>query len=121
MDLTIEPTSVDTSSGPQTITVTAHITDDLAGLTGAGGFGDLQFYAPSTNQNWGVNFRNDNRISGTATDGFYQAQLQLPRYSLCGHWEAKYGILMSDALKNVQTIGKSQLSQRGLPTGFDNC
>lgn len=88
VNVTIEPTFVDTSSAPQTVTVTAHITDDLSGL----GTVDIWFGPKLIGGNQGgyVGFGASNLITGTPTDGIYISSLKVPRYSAYGRWTAKY-------------------------------
>src|SRR3982750_593986 len=59
------PKSVDVSSASQTVTVTAHLTDDNTGVSDAA----VQFGSPSSGQTVYAYF---SRISGTAQDGMYQ-------------------------------------------------
>jgi hypothetical protein len=79
------PTTVDTSASAQAITVTAQITDDLAGVE----FGAFRFESPS-NQSISVYFDSSNRVSGTALDGTYVNNITVPRYSEQGTWTADF-------------------------------
>lgn len=88
VSVTVEPAYIDTSQSAQTLTVTAHITDDLSGCPESDWCADFFFQpidGPDSQQRsntWGYY----NRIAGTATDGVYQATITLPRYSAQGEW-----------------------------------
>ena len=88
VQLTITPTLMDTSAGPQTITFTAHITDDLSGLRYQTiVFGPLLY---GSDQDKAVLFNDASLVSGTLTDGTFVATVTLPQYSADGRWIAKY-------------------------------
>jgi len=90
-ELSISPKFVDTSAGPQTITITAHITDDLSGLRYLTiWFGPLLY---GHDQDKSVIIQDADIVSGTPTDGTYETTLTLPRYSADGRWIAKYAII----------------------------
>lgn len=83
VDLTIEPQTVDTKASSQTITMTAHFTDDLSG------YGDaFIIFAPKmgTTQSIEFPFRETSRISGTTQDGLYQVSTTLPQYAAEDRW-----------------------------------
>lgn len=97
VSLTISPTLVNTSQTSQTVTITAHITDDLSGLDGATiWFGSLLY---GSDQDKSVFFWSYNLIAGDTVDGTYVAELELPRYSGDGRWIAKY-MVMRDEVGN---------------------
>jgi hypothetical protein len=106
------PTTVDTSASAQTITVTAQITDDLAGVE----FGAFQFESPS-NQSISVYFDSNNRVSGTALDGTYVKNVTVPRYSEQGTWTADY-FEFRDKVGNDRVLRTADLSVAGFPTTF---
>src|SRR5205085_2041169 len=94
----ISPGSVDTSGGTQTVTVTARITDDVAGVfasqtdclpgnpPGTCNFSGsyINLRSPSGGQSVGGSFTT--RLSGDTLDGLYQATITLPAYSEQGTW-----------------------------------
>lgn len=87
IDVTLDPAFVDTAASAQTITVTAHISDDLSGLY----FSDMRFRPEiGTTQFVDVRFQADNLISGTTVDGLYQATMTLPRYAAWGRWRTDF-------------------------------
>ena len=73
------PLSVDTSSGPVSVTVTAHITDDFSGA----GLALWQLHGPNDAF---VNASSYVLVSGTALDGVWSATATLPRYAPSGSW-----------------------------------
>jgi hypothetical protein len=120
-DFSFTPNSVDTSTGAQTITVSAHILDDLAGNAGDGYTSSptqVRFVSPSGQQNVTAMLAGYNRVSGTATDGYYEYVLTLPRYSEQGTWHIDYMILV-DQVGNTRTLRQTDLQAAGFPTTFD--
>lgn len=88
VSLTISPTLIDTSQTSQTVTLTAHITDDLSGLDNATIWFEPLLYGYE--QGKPVTFWEYSRVAGDAVDGIYAETLILPRYSADGRWRAKY-------------------------------
>ncbi len=91
VSLEISPSSVDVTSARQRVTVTAVVTDDLAGLS----FGSITLNSPS-----GDNFLTGyldptTRVSGTRLSGTYQIQLDVERFTEPGIWTAS--VYLSDA------------------------
>lgn len=97
------PTSVDVSAGPQTVTVTARITDDLSGES----YGYVYFYSPSDQYVLGYFAR----ISGDALDGMYQASVTIPQFRQAGTWQAY--VYMYDAAGNSSYLAPSTLQSDG--------
>src|SRR5436309_436893 len=84
--LTVSPSSIDTSGGAKTVTVTAHITDDLSGVSQSCCNGvSVNFKSPSGQYAYAT-FYGTQRTSGTAQDGEYSYTMTLPRYSEQGTW-----------------------------------
>lgn len=87
-DLTFTPKVVDSALADQTITATARITDDLSGVEWV----EVRLtpdLAP-TGQLRNFLFNEQNRMTGDALDGVYQAAITLPRYSAGGRWSVQY-------------------------------
>ena len=121
VDFSFTPTSVDTTSGSQTITVTAHITDDLAGNAGPGYFSSpsqVRFVSPSGNQSVWAMMSGHERISGTPTDGVYEYTLTLPQFSEQGTWHVAY-LMLVDQVGNTRTLTQSQLEANGFHATID--
>ena len=104
------PSSVNTSTGDQTITVTARITDDLSG----GEYPHLGFQngAGSLMVNW-------EWISGTPLDRVWQGTVRVPMYSPSGVYTVT-GFGSSDAVGNHRTYSAGELAALGFPTTFTN-
>ena len=113
------PTSVDTSSGSATITVTAHVTDDLSGNVGSGfssSPSQVIFKGPNSQQVFAI-FSDGQRISGDAVDGVYQYQMTVPEFSAQGTWTVQTFLLVDNAGNN-QALTATQLANAGFPTSF---
>src|SRR5439155_5125418 len=108
----LSPTSVDTSSGPATITFTARITDDVSGFD----LGVVQLQGPS-GQFINVNFNASSRISGSALDGTYDIAATLPRFAEQGTWLVDIAVLRDAALNNGP-LDPPDLAAAGFPNSF---
>ena len=101
--LTFSPASVDTSAAARTVTARVRITDDLSGLGGnaggPGGSASISLRGPNGSSNLSLYLSTSNRVSGTATDGMYEATVTVPRYSAPGTWSVSNAWL-SDAAGN---------------------
>ena len=114
--LNIEPTFIDTSDAPQTITLTVRITDDLVG------FNILQLHMRTENassQQKEFYFRAANRISGDALDGVYRDTILLPRYSAYGVWSA-YLLCAFDKIENYKCYIADIEGKLGFSIWFHN-
>jgi PKD repeat protein len=109
--LSFSPSSVDTAGGSQTITVAAHITDDLAGF----GTGFLEFRGPS-GQYLRADFRQWMLVSGSLTDGVFESVMTVGAFSEQGTWTA-VDFYLSDQASNQRVF--SDFAGAGFPTGFD--
>jgi len=79
VSIEVTPTTVDVTTGDATVTVTAHLTDDLSGAQEFSG----TFQSPSGRRY--VNFYGY-RVSGTSLDGVFQATAFFPQYTEPGVW-----------------------------------
>lgn len=119
--MTISPSSIDTSSGPQIVTVTIHVTDDLAGnsLDVANGFADFVFFGPGPgHQQVNAIFRDTNRVSGTSLDGIYTTSMVLPALSVKGTWSVVDATIRDDVGNRLYLNGEN-LADRGFPNSFE--
>ena len=106
--LSFSPATVDTSSSSQTVTVTAHITDNQSGV-GSESF--IWFRSPDRSITLsGARFF---LVSGTSTDGTYQATETFPKSSMPGAWTAS-GALVDEA-KNSRSFESESLKAQGFP------
>jgi hypothetical protein len=113
ISLSFDPAVIDTSSGPQQITVTARITDDLSGFETSG----VTFFSPS-GQTISGTFHASNRTSGDGLDGVYQVQIDVPRFSELGTWRV-INILAGDATRNFRNYSAAELAAQGFPTTIE--
>ncbi len=113
LSLTISPASVDTSRAAVTITVQAHITDDLSGLSDGGSVGvsTITLTGPTGQQSARGYLSQSQRISGTPLDGMYLTTITLARYSQPGSWTA--GVVLTDAVGNTTAFSAAQLAAAG--------
>jgi len=118
--LSLSPASVDTSTGDKTITVTARVSDDLAGFTGGhqspSSFA-LNFRSPSRGQYVSAWFNDSHRISGDQLDGTYQNVLTIPAFAEQGTWTVDT-LQLADNAGNVTMIPGATLAAAGYPTTF---
>jgi hypothetical protein len=108
--ITISPTTIDTSSGPATVSFTISITDDLSGVLGA----DLFLQTPTGRAYGSAGL---NRESGTELDGTYEGSVTIPQYAEQGQWAIR-GIQLYDQAGNTKWADTSSLQANGLPTTF---
>ena len=105
------PKTIDVSAGPQTVTITLRITDDLSGFE----FGNFLLISPSGQQVSSGGYNAQNRISGNSLDGVYQAAAVIPQFSEAGTWRV-IQVFMKDLVGNIVALGEADLISRGFPT-----
>ena len=107
--LSVNTNSVDTSTGPQTVTFTMEITDNLSGF--AEGQVRIGYGAGSSGAFLG------NRISGDDLDGIYQASVTMPQNIAAG----EYAILVTlyDNQGNRSVFPDWKLQPLGFPYQID--
>lgn len=106
-----EPETIDTSSGPQTITVTVHVTDDLSGVEWV----SIGFGKEGTTQNIGIDIvpggDRTELLEGNNRDGYYRKTMTLPQYSAYGTWEMTTVVLV-DNVGNRSHLSKPTDSEQ---------
>src|SRR3954447_23593823 len=116
--LSLPPDSVDASNGPVTVTVVARLTDATSpSIGGAVPLSNLVFTGPGGQQHVTVYFSQAQRISGSPTDGVYQAIATLRWHAEPGRWNASATLV--DLAGNTRTMTTSDLASAGLPSGID--
>jgi hypothetical protein len=118
----ISPTTVDTSSTNQPITITVRLRDDLAGMDFSQtpysySAAQITFISPSRGQRVSTSFATWNRTSGDEYDGIYTNTIWLPRYSEPGIWSLD-SLVLIDAAGNHQQIDLAAALDIGLQTEF---
>ncbi|HEY5942681.1 MAG TPA: Ig-like domain repeat protein [Solirubrobacterales bacterium] len=107
-ELGIEPTSVDTTSELQLVTLRAHIDDDLSGFV----HGSVTFTSPSGSQ--GTSGSKFDRYAGTSTSGDYLLQVPFKEFSETGAWKISQ-IKLVDATGNETLFDQGQVEENGFP------
>ncbi len=105
INVDISPNPVDVTGGPQTVTVTTNVTDDLSGTQQV--FVTLQ--SPSTGQ---YLYGYSSLVSGSTLDGFWQANITIPQYSEAGDWTIA-SLQLTDNATNNQYLSTSDLQNLG--------
>jgi hypothetical protein len=107
-ELSIKPSSIDTSAAPQTVTLSAHITDNLAGFKA----GSVLFSSPSGKQQVaGFEFK---RTAGTDLNGSYEIPVSFKQFSPSGNWELS-AIRLADHVGNERELTPGQIEELGFP------
>jgi hypothetical protein len=114
--MTITPSIVDTSTGPQMITVTVHVTDDMSGV-GRNAFAGVSFLGPA-NRQFSVFFIEAMRVSGTPFDGVYTTTVPLAAMSAKGTFSVQ-SVGVVDNAGNQLLLHHQDLVDRGLPSSFE--
>jgi hypothetical protein len=116
LSLSFTPRSVDASQDAIVFTFTAHITDDIVGVSTSGTPPQMRFQSPSAGQIVDVVLVGE-LISGTVVDGIWQSQMTVPRYSEGGLWQAQY-LLLADRLGNLRYMSSDDLTALGIYATF---
>src|ERR1022692_4398432 len=114
--LTLTPTSVNVSAGPQTITASFTLTDNLSGVffpTGANNSFVFQISSPSGKQSQWRSGNDFTMISGTPLNGQWQITFPIPQYSEPGTWSIQQ-LTLQDAANNSVTLNAAAISALGL-------
>ena len=109
--LDFTPKAVDVSDGPQSITVTTRITDNLSGYN----WGWFGFQSPTGTQGAGAYVYGGARISGDSNDGVYQFQVYIPQFSETGDWHVP-NFQIYDSTGNFGNYSGAYLATLGFPT-----
>jgi hypothetical protein len=111
-DVTVSPVSVDTSASSQTVKVSAHLTDNLAGVSSA----SLNFKSPSGRQTaYGSLWT---RTSGTTIDGTWEGTVTLNRFAEKGTWTLDT-VSLTDLLSNNRSMTRTDLAAAGVNASFE--
>lgn len=119
--ITMAPSSVDASAGPQTVTLSLSLTDNLSGTNFTSCNCSTFFFdirSPSGNQNIYLSNNQFTQTSGTALNGVWRAQFTVPQFSEPGVWQVAY-IGTLDATGNFGYFYTSTLQSQGLQTSIN--
>ena len=112
--LAMTPTTVDTSSGPAVITITARLTDEQSpSIGGTAPLSRIVLTGPGGQQQATAYVSQAQRISGTATDGIYRSTLSIPWHAESGQWNAS--AVLVDISGNTGTLTTANLVAAGFP------
>lgn len=109
LSFSFAPSTVDVSAGPETVMITAHITDDISGFESGG----VLFISPSGQQVASGTIARP-PVSGNVTDGVYQATLTIPRFAESGVWTLAF-VDLRDQVGNRALIRTPELQISGFP------
>ena len=103
VDLTIEPKTIDTATGPVTLTVAAWIIDDLSGVDSA-----AVIFEPinGTTQWVSAYFSAASQVTGTSLLPIYRTTIVLPQHAEEGRWNA-VNIQVRDRAGNFSNHSRS--------------
>ena len=108
--LAIEPAEIDTTASDQFVTVTAHLSDDLAGLE-SGAANLITLVSPEGKQE---TYASLVRTSGSDLDGTFEGILTFRRFCQPGTWDVK-SLRLEDRAGHRVTFGAGQLQELGFP------
>ncbi len=108
--LSIDPNPVDVTSGPQTVTLTMNVTDDLSGVNIVQG----ALQSPTTGQ---YLYFYAYLAAGDNLNGTWIGSVTVPQYSEAGDWSVSY-ISLQDTDTNTQYLYNYDLQNLGFPTTF---
>jgi hypothetical protein len=120
------PTTINTTSAYQTITVRARVTDGLSGVDQL----QADFVSPSgqtvsfyAEQNpefcTPTNWQCGGLESGTYHDGVYAQPMRVPRFAELGDWTVTF-FFLADRARNEQQLSGEDLAGLGFPITFHN-
>ena len=117
-EFSFTPSTIDTTSSSQTVTVTVRVTnttgrDVVAIQTGFSSPADTQ---PIGTQFVSVSLNSADRISGNSSDGVYRKAVIFPQYSKGGIWRVNSGIAVTDSAFSRSFFSISTLAARGFVT-----
>ena len=110
------PKSISTASGPQTITITAHVTDDMTGVAAGGNLGIEVRFRSASGQFTGATAYSG-PTSGTLLDGVYVMQATVPVLAESGPWTVEF-VYFRDGVGNTRYLNANDLAAAGFPTSF---
>jgi hypothetical protein len=115
VSLAISPTSVDTSSGPAVLTITARLTDEQSpSIGGSVPLSRIILTGPGGQQQAIAYVSQAQRVSGTPADGIYTSTLTMPWHAQQGQWTAS--AVLVDISDNARTMSTSDLLAAGFPS-----
>jgi hypothetical protein len=116
LTITFAPAAIDVSNGPQSITMTIALTDNLSGI-------DFSRFlewrvilrSPSGRQEQYIAGRDFQLVSGTALNGVWRATHIFPQHAEAGVWSVS-DLWLSDLADNERYLRAADLAAAGLTT-----
>lgn len=115
--ITFSPSTVDVSTGPQTVTLEIRITDAASGLNLTGsssGIGVRPVMAPANYTQWRTILTSTSLSSGTVNDGVYRLPITIPQYSQSGTW--RVGIVQLKDNAGNELFASNNFNSGALPS-----
>ena len=109
-EFSFTPSIIDTTDGPQTVTVQIRATDAGRGVDRI----VVTFRSPTGNHSVSTLLQSQHLISGNDKDGVYRGTVVFPQYSKAGTW-SNFSIMASDGRYSVSSDG-SRIIVPGTPT-----
>lgn len=115
----MHPRTVDVTDGPAEILLSAHLTDEMAGVAGEGYTSSptqVRIASPSARQFVDGCFEAHRQlVDGDALDGRYESRIAVPRFSETGTWKVVYFLLV-DQVGNARRMTEPEMREAGFPT-----
>lgn len=112
--------SVKVGNASATVSLRAHLLDDLSGVAGPtyrSSPTQVRFRSPSGKQFVDAIFQSGNLVSGTANDGMYESQLHFQRFAEVGTWVLEHFLLV-DECGNQDRLTAADVEAMGFPTSI---
>lgn len=113
LDFSISPLLVDTSDGPATVTMSAHVFDPLAGARQVGPSLKIPSHDHVTQYGFGMAL-----TDGDVHDGVWRTQFRLPRHAAPGAYEIR-GFDLYDRIGQRMDYDREDLEAAGFPVTFE--
>ena len=108
VSISTSPSVIDTSMASATITVSARLTDELAGVSNGGVAPATQVVMQGPTGSHRLTANLSQRVTGSSLDGVYAGQLVVPRFSEQGQWTLQ-SITAYDQTGNSRSFGPADL------------
>ena len=120
VEFSFAPASVDVLTGPQSVTVTLRVTDDISGVEVSNSQMEVRFRSPSGAQFRGVSGPGSGflRILGHGLDGTWEGSFDIPQFSEDGIWTIEF-VFLADEVSNTVALDADDLENLGFPTELD--
>jgi hypothetical protein len=113
--VSITPAAIDVSNGDQLVTIALSVTDNASGADFQNFFNfSISFSSPSGQQTQRIAAQEFTLVSGTATNGVWNATHRFPRYSEAGNWLLS-DVRLTDRVGNVMSYSPFTQPLLGFP------